>query len=150
MQYMIGEMAKQMGVATSTLRYYDKEGLLPFVGRSDGGKRMFTDTDYENLQIISCLKATGMSLKDIKEFIYLVTQGDSSIDARLELFLKRKEEVEKQLSQLQNTLDTINYKCWYYRTAKEHGTTQVPEDMTIDELPVELRAVRKKLRKDVE
>lgn len=52
MFYTIGEMAKKMGVAPSTLRYYDKEGLLPFVERSGGGIRMFKDEDIEWLFII--------------------------------------------------------------------------------------------------
>ena len=52
MLYTVGEMAKRIGVAPSTLRYYDKEGLLPFVERSEGGIRVFKETDYEWLQLI--------------------------------------------------------------------------------------------------
>lgn len=60
MQYTVGEMAKRLHVAPSTLRYYDKEGLLPFLERSSGGIRIFQDSDFEWLSIISCLKQTGM------------------------------------------------------------------------------------------
>ncbi len=56
MTYTVGQMAKMLGLAGSTLRYYDKEGLLPFVERSSGGIRMFREKDYEWLQIIECLK----------------------------------------------------------------------------------------------
>ena len=56
MVYTIGEMAQMLDVPTSTLRYYDKEGLLPFVERSNGGMRVFKTADYEWLQIIGCLK----------------------------------------------------------------------------------------------
>lgn len=56
MIYTVGEMAKSLGVPSSTLRYYDKEGLLPFVERSSSGIRVFHEKDYEWLQIISCLK----------------------------------------------------------------------------------------------
>lgn len=69
MLYTVGEMAKRLHVPPSTLRYYDKEGLLPFVERSGGGIRMFKDSDLEWLNIISCLKQAGMSIKDIKTFI---------------------------------------------------------------------------------
>lgn len=51
MVYTVGEMAKRMGVAASTLRYYDKEGLLPFVERSPGGIRLFRETDVEWLNV---------------------------------------------------------------------------------------------------
>lgn len=69
MIYTVGEAAKMLGVAPSALRYYDKEGLLPFVERSGGGMRMFKESDIEWLKLIDCLKATGMPIKGIKQFI---------------------------------------------------------------------------------
>ena len=99
MAYTIGEMSKMLNVSSSTIRYYDKEGLLPFVERTEGGIRVFKEKDYEFLKIIHCLKATGMQIKDIRKFILLVIQGDKTIDARLKLFQNQKNEVEKiQLS----------------------------------------------------
>lgn len=146
MLYTVGEMAKLLDVAPSTLRYYDKEGLLPFVERSQSGIRMFKDTDYEWLQIINCLKKTGMPLKDIKDFIYMAMAGDETIDERLELFKKQKAVIEMQMAELQETLNTLNFKCWYYETAKNAGTTSVPRDMSMDEIPAEFKDTIKKLR----
>ena len=97
MFYTIGEMAKKMGVAPSTLRYYDKEGLLPFVERSGGGIRMFKDEDIEWLSIIECLKKTGMPIKEIKQFIDWCIEGDSTIDKRLELIDRQRERVHEQI-----------------------------------------------------
>ena len=94
MAYTVGEMAKRLGVPASTLRYYDKEGLLPFVGRSSGGIRIFEEKDFEWLRIIECLKKTGMSLKDIREYIELAMQGDATIAQRLEMFRKQKAVLE--------------------------------------------------------
>ena len=79
MFYTIGEMAKIVNIAPSTLRYYDKEGLLPFVERTETGIRMFKDSDYEWLCVIDCLKNTGMGIKDIKKFIDMVIAGDATI-----------------------------------------------------------------------
>lgn len=146
MTYTIGEMAKLLDVAPSALRYYDKEGLLPFMEKTESGIRIFKDSDYEILKIIHCLKSTGMQIKEIKEFINLVLQGDESIDSRLELFRKRKFELEKQMADLQETMDTVNYKCWYYETAKKAGTTSVPDNMSDDELPEDMRKIRAKIR----
>lgn len=146
MVYTISEMANLLVVAPSTLRYYDKEGLLPFMERSGGGMRVFTYKDYEILKIIHCLKASGMQIKDIREFIRLVSLGDESIDARLELFRKRRLEVEKQMAELRETLDVVNFKCWYYETAQKAGTTAVPDGMTDDELPEDMRQIRARLR----
>lgn len=148
MPYTIGEMARKLGVAPSALRYYEKEGLLPFVERSEGGIRVFQEGDYELLKIIDCMKATGMQLKDIRQFVILVMEGDASIDARLALFQKQRVAVEQQLVKLQETLDTVRFKCWYYETAKACGTTEVPEQMHTDELPEEFREIRERLRKE--
>lgn len=147
MRYSIGEMAKLLGVATSTLRYYDKEGLLPFVERTEGGIRLFKDEDYQFLKIIECLKATGMQLKDIKVFIKMVQQGDDTIEERLKLFQKQREEVEKQMKALQNTMNIVNYKCWYYEKAKEAGTIAAVENIKEEELPEEIRRIKQTLTK---
>lgn len=146
MLYTVGEMAKRMGVSASTLRYYDQERLLPFVERSSGGMRMFRESDYEWLKIIECLKKTGMPLKDIRGFILMAIEGDATIDARLELIIKQQEAVRERLSELQETLETLDFKRWYYETAKSAGTTDVPRSMMLDELPERFRETRKKLR----
>jgi len=142
MVYTVGEMAKLLGVPTSTLRYYDKEGLLPFVERSPGGMRLFQEKDYEWLQVIHCLKQTGMPLKDIRVYIDMAMEGDSTIDDRLQLLLKQRESVLAQMADLQKTLDTLDFKCWYYETAKQAGTTAVPRNMPLEEIPEQYRAGR--------
>lgn len=146
MLYTVGEMAKKLGVAPSTLRYYDQEGLLPFVERSSGGIRVFKDSDYEWLQVIGCLKKTGMQLKDIKSFIEMAMQGDETIEPRLALITKQKAAVQAQIAELEETLHTLEFKEWYYITAKENGTTNVPRNIALDELPEQFREVRIKLR----
>lgn len=148
MLYTVGEMAKLLGVAASTLRYYDQEGLLPFVERSSSGMRVFKDSDYEWLQIIECLKRTGMPLKDIRRFVEMAMQGDETIEPRLALIKQQREAVKAQMAQLQQTLDTLDFKCWYYETARAAGTTDVPRNMTPDELPERFRAVHKALRRE--
>ncbi len=145
MLYTIGEMAKTLGVPTSTLRFYEKKGLLPFIERSSGGMRMFTDRDLECLRLIECLKQTGMSLDDIRNFIGMLQQGDASIDERLAMFRRRETEVEAQIAQMEQTLAVIRFKCWFYETAKAAGTTAVPEQMSLDELPPQFRAVKERL-----
>lgn len=146
MLYTVGEMAKRLGVAPSTLRYYDKEGLLPFVERSNGGIRMFKDEDFEWLQVINCLKKTGMQLKDIKRFVEMAIQGDETIDERLKLIVTQKEVVLQQIDELHETLKTLEFKEWYYQTAKEAGTTDMLQNMPPEELPAVFRETRRKLR----
>ena len=147
MVYTVGEMAKLLGVPSSTLRYYDKEGLLPFVERSASGIRMFHEKDYEWLQIISCLKKAGMSLKDIKQYIHLSMEGDSTIEERLELFYNQRKVLQAQMEELQKTMEVLDFKCWYYETAKEAGTVQVPQSMPLEKIPPQFRGAKKELVK---
>ncbi len=146
MIYTVGEMARKLNVPASTLRFYDKMGLLPFVERSSGGVRMFREEDFEWLQVIGCLKKAGMKLCDIKKFIQLAMQGDETIDMRLELITAQKQEVERQLTALHKTLAALEFKQWYYRTAKADGTTQRVRHLGLEELPEQFREVRKELR----
>ena len=139
MTYTVGEMAKLLGVTPSALRYYDKEGLLPFVERSSGGMRIFQEKDYEWLQIIQCLKDTGMSLRDIRRYIDLAMEGDATIQARLEIFQSRREAVREQMRQLQETLDLLDFKCWYYEQAIQDGNENRIKAMIPDNLPDGIR-----------
>ena len=146
MVYTVGEMARLLGVPASTLRYYDKEGLLPFVERSSGGIRMFQEKDFEWLQIIGCMKKAGMPIKDIRHYIELAMKGDATIDARLEMFQHQRDVLNEQLKELQHTLKMVEYKCWYYETAKAAGSISAPKNMCDDDLPEEFRAIRQELK----
>lgn len=127
MSYTIGEISKITNIQISALRYYDKEGLLPLVERTANGIRKFNDNDIEWLNFIKRLKNTGMQLKEIKSFFQLCEEGDSTIECRYKIFLKRKADTEKQIELLQKSLDLINHKCNYYKIALEAGTTNIPE-----------------------
>lgn len=125
MIYTIGEVAEKLNLSTHTLRYYDKEGLLPFVERSESGIRQFKESDLDWLIIIECLKVSGMSLKEIKLFTALCLENDTSIQMRYDMFMERREKLIEQMAALQNTLDIIDYQCWYYQTSIEAGSTEV-------------------------
>ncbi len=145
MTYTVGEMARKIGVAPSTLRYYDKEGLLPNVERSGGGVRLFKDDDLSWLNIIECLKKTGMSIKEIKQFVDWCMEGDSTIEQRLELIDRQREEVERQMKQLKNTLETLEYKHWYYDTAKKAGTCEIHKSIKDEDIPERIRNIKNKI-----
>ena len=125
MPYSIGEVAKMLNLTIYTLRYYDKEGLMPFVERTPNGNRVFRESDVESLRIVECLKATGMPIKSIKHFIDWCSQGDCTLQQRYDMFLERKAIVEAQMADLKKTMDVIDYKCRYYKSALEAGTEAV-------------------------
>ncbi|CVI67566.1 HTH-type transcriptional regulator AdhR [Clostridiales bacterium CHKCI001] len=139
MYYSIGEVAHITGITVSTLRYYDREGMFPDIKRSNGGIRVFSQKEINTLRIIDCLKTAGMSIKEIKEFLGWCQEGDSSLQKRREMFYHRLEEVKKQIDALQNTMNILKYKCWYYDTAIAAGSEDVVKNLSDNEIPEELQ-----------
>ena len=135
MYYSIRAAAEHIGVVPSTIRYYEREGLLPNISRNESGIRQFTDKDLDWLHTLECLKKTGMSIKEIKRFVDLFLQGDKTLEERRQMFYERRQAVEGQMAELQKTLDFANYKCWYYDTAVEAGTADVPRNMAPEDIP---------------
>lgn len=129
MTYSIGQAAARMGVSVPTLRYYDKEGLLPFVDKKPNGTRVFKHSDFEWLAVINCMKNTGASIRDIKAYIDLCMAGDDTLECRLAIFQRRKAEVERQMEELKKLMAVIDHKIWYYQKAMEAGTESVHEGL---------------------
>lgn len=145
MLYTVGEIAKILGVSASTLRYYDKMGLLPFVERSRGGVRMFTDRDYEWLKVIECLKKSGLSIKDIKAYTDLVSQGNDSLPERLNLLQTRRNALKQEIKDMQEALELLEFKCWYYTQAVQDHTDEKVQALSIDEIPEQFRNIKNKM-----
>ena len=135
MYYSIGEVSHITGIAVPTLRYYDREGMFPDIKRSNGGIRIFSQKEIETLRIIDCLKTTGMSIKEIKEFLGWCQEGDSSLQKRREMFYNRLEKVKKQIETLENTMSLLKYKCWYYDTAVAAGSEDAVKNLSTNEIP---------------
>ena len=114
MTYSIKDVAKVTGLSIFTLRYYDKEGLLPFVSRNKSGIRVFTESDMNQIMTICCLKNTGMQIKDIKKYIDYCMEGAGTIDSRRELFLEHRNEIIKQINALHENLKLIDAKLEIY------------------------------------
>ena len=136
--YTIGQVSEMFGLPISTLRYYDKEGLFPNIERQSG-IRKFSENEIEALRVIECLKASGLEIKDIKQFMDWVTEGSSTYDKRKALFDARKEAVEAEIAKLQKMLDMVKFKCWYYETAIRDGNEDGLNKMLPDKLPPEIQ-----------
>lgn len=129
--FSIGEVAKELDLTVYTLRYYDKEGLMPFIERTPSGTRLFKETDIGALKIVECLKASGMPIKEIKNFIDWCSDGDSTLQQRYDMFMERKATVEAQMEELKKTMEIIDHKCSYYKTALEAGTEDIHKNNKI-------------------
>ena len=144
MPYTIKDMSALTGLPASTLRYYDKQGLLPNLKRDGNNIRIFTDDDYASLRLIDCLKRSGLSIKDIKRFMDMAGK-DGALSGRLEIFRKRREILKRELEDLKCVLDVIEYKCWYYEKACEAGTDEAVKNMKPSDIPEQFRDARRHL-----
>ena len=127
--FTISEVSDIIGLPASTLRYYEKEGLIPPVERSEAGRRRYSLVHLEALRFIECMKATGLPLTEIKEIIDLSQQGDATIARRLEIMTAQRDTIREQIARLEYHLEALDYKTWYYTTALEAGTCAVPDAM---------------------
>ena len=141
MTYSIGEVSKLFNLSIHTLRYYEKEGLLPFVKRTVSGIRKFDETDIEELKIVECLKKTNMPLKDIRTFLDWCQDGDNTIEKRRDMFYERKKIVLEQIAELEKVLDTVNFKCWYYDTAVKDGTEEAVRKFPVERMPNDIKSI---------
>lgn len=124
MSYTIGQVAEKTGLSAYTLRYYEKEGLLPFVKKNPSGIRRYTDEDINWLSMIECLKATGMPIKEIRLYIKWFNEGDGTLSKRLALFRKRQVVVLQEIAKLQKILGKVQFKLRLYEEAVKAGSLE--------------------------
>lgn len=114
MAYSIQTVAEKTGLTISTLRFYDKAGLLPFVARDASGYRAFTDGDLALLHTIVCLKNTGMTIADIRRYIELVMAGPTTAKKRQTLLATHRQQVVAKQKEIARSLAEIDYKLQLY------------------------------------
>ena len=112
--YTIKEVADYFSLPISTIRYYDKKGLLPFVSKNKAGYRVFSESDFGFIKTICCLKNTGMPIKDIQTYIGLCMQGTKTIDQRKQMLQQHKQNVLMQQQLLTENLKEIDVKINRY------------------------------------
>ena len=121
MSYTISEAAEKTGLPPSTIRYYDKEGLLPNIKRKNG-IRVFEDMDLRLMGLLTCLKNTGMPIKRIRDYVELTSKGDDTLQERYEIIKAQRRFVLDQIEQLQYYLEELDFKDWYYNKALAAGS----------------------------
>ncbi len=112
--YSIQDVCEKTGLSAHTLRYYEKEGLLTRVERSQGGFRQYSDEDLERLGLICCLKNTGMPLQEIARFLALTEGGDRTLPERVELLRRHRENVIGRMEEMQRYLDKVTWKLNFF------------------------------------
>ena len=111
----IAEAADATGLTTHTLRYYERDGLLlDAVDRASSGHRRYSEDDVGWIRMITRLRATGMPIREVRQYADLVRAGDGNEAARLQLLVAHRDRVRRQLAEVATHLETIEHKIGLY------------------------------------
>lgn len=116
MSYTIGQFSKITNISEYTLRYYESEKLIT-PERLANGRRCYNEKDVNWVQFIKRLKDTGMPIKDIKKYAHLRAIGDSTMKERMNLLIKHRYNLNKQIYELSKYYEKLNEKINYYEEA---------------------------------
>ncbi|MGN7942087.1 MerR family transcriptional regulator [Virgibacillus sp. 6R] len=109
--YSIKQASKKTGLTEDAIRYYEKIGLLPYAKRKRNGHRRYDEEDIELMELIICLKKTGMSLNEMKNILqYPVKYKLSSVPELKRTLLEYKDKVMNQIHDLQRIVEFIDSK----------------------------------------
>ena len=114
MEYHIKEAAAKVGLPTHTLRYYEQQGLLPFIKRDENGNRIFRESDIEWLEFIICLRKTDIALLELRKIVELTQEGDDTIGLRKRIFEKHREKMMEKQRELDAAFKKVETKIDYY------------------------------------
>lgn len=118
MGYSAGEVANILGLSKDSLRYYEKEGLLPPIERDSSGYRVYSDSDVEWIYLIRCLRDTDMQIFKIKKYVsLLMNSGGESIKERREILLEHESFIKEKIATFTNLLQLIEKKLDFYNEA---------------------------------
>ncbi|MDO5425709.1 MAG: MerR family transcriptional regulator [Eubacteriales bacterium] len=118
----IAEVSRKYELSTDTLRYYERIGLIPQVGRTKSGIRNYTEEDCAWIELIKCMRAAGISIESLIRYCALTQQGDATISARKALLMEERRKLLEKLEEMEGTLERLNYKIRIYEKAEETGT----------------------------
>ena len=109
-KYTVKEVAQIMKISAHTIRYYDNEGLIPFVSRTQSNARMFSEYDLSWIRTVHCLRATNLSINDIKKYIDLCLKGNKTIPQRAKIIFNQEKNLKEHLKQLQEQMKVLQIK----------------------------------------
>lgn len=124
--YTPAEASKRSGFSIDTLRYYEREGILPAVARTPGGRREYTDDDLARLGFLQCLRETGMPIARLRRYAELV-DDPSTMGERAALLEEHHAAVEETIATLQAQQRRLREKiAWYHGELAQTGPGSGP------------------------
>lgn len=113
----IKEVCKQFDISADTLRYYERVGVIPKVKRTKGGIRDYSEEDISWVENSICMRSAGVPVEMLIEYVKLYQEGDNTLEARRDLLIEARVEVQNKIDQYVETLNKLNFKISRYEEA---------------------------------
>lgn len=110
----IAEVSRKYDISADTLRYYERIGLIPPVPRTRGGLRDYGEESCCWIQLMKCMRAAGVQIEALIEYVDLFQQGDATLDARKALLVEQRDQLVSRMAEMQASLDLLNQKIDRY------------------------------------
>lgn len=131
--YSMKETCEKVGMTYETLKYYCNEGLIPNVKRDKNNYRIFDDNNIAWIKSLTCLKKCNMSIEEMKQYLALCLKGESTIPERQVIIAEKKKQLLKEMSDLQESLDFLNWKETFYNDVLSGKTKYFSNLINVDE-----------------
>ena len=106
----IAEVSKKYGLSADTLRYYERIGLIPPVPRTKGGVRDYGAESCGWIELMKCMRAAGVQIEALIEYVKLFRQGDSTMADRKAILVEQRDQLLARMAEMQASLDLLNSK----------------------------------------
>ncbi|MFK0521637.1 MerR family transcriptional regulator [Paenibacillus illinoisensis] len=133
MSFTIKEASERLGCPAHKIRYYEKEGLLPYINRDQNGNRLFEEEHLDWMRVMSCFRATGMKVSVLKQMVNLAMEGASTIPLRKAMLTQYKKELHQRQNDLNQALEAVNQKLSIYddmEKDKEDSENKLLQEMS--------------------
>lgn len=114
MTYTMMQACRELGMTYQTLKFYCNQGLVPNVKRDKNNRRVFDERDVEWLRGLGCLKCCGLSIEEMREYLDMCLEGESSIPARKAFLAEKRKKLVERLAEVQASIDYIDWKQGFY------------------------------------
>jgi len=118
----IAEVAGRTGLTPDTLRWYEREGMIPRVPRGGDRRRRYDEQSVQRIELLVRLRATGMPTREMREFAQLLSGGIETHKRRLEILLAHRQRIVTRQQRLVECLDAVDTKISYYRRLEREGS----------------------------
>ena len=111
---IIKEVSERFNLSQDTLRYYERIGLIPSINRNKSGIRDYTEEDCGWIEFIKCMRNAGLPIEVLIEYVNLFQKGDDTIEARKEILIEQRKQLEEKMNEMKKTIERLDNKILRY------------------------------------